>query len=108
MTLRTPETEEAYTRYRKGKDFSTDCFICKKSISIGKYWQIMPNEFPYDAIASEHYVISTKEHTPEMDRNAYLELQELKKEFNYDQLIENSTPSRSAPAHYHLHMVKLK
>lgn len=109
--LRTPETQKAYEEHMKLG--TTDCFMCKEEgITFGNEWKIIPNQFPYDAIAEKHDLLVLTNHTIGTYSDASYALSMMKellfKIQGYDAIIENAPANRSVPGHYHLHLIKYK
>lgn len=114
--LRTPETFEKY--HNNPKRESDDCFICDQP-TLGFYdydlWKLTMNEFPYDAVAQEHLLLSPVRHVglyTELTVSERVQLEEIKEELSeqgvFDTMIENLTRGRTFLAHYHVHIVQWK
>lgn len=99
--------------YRKYPDV---CFICeRKHKNKFKYWKIISNIFPYDKIASRHDMLVPLRHVSlesKFNGQEKKELLEIKERYlprqDYDWIIENLPRKKSAPAHFHLHLIKHK
>lgn len=112
--LRTPETFAKY--HDNPKREAKECFICKaKAIAQWKYWKIIENNFPYDAVAKVHLMLVPKSHSSDLldlswhEKN---ELEDLKDFFSrndeFDCIIENLARGRTFMPHYHLHLIQWK
>lgn len=92
------------------------CFICEAPIIRGwKYWNIIKNDFPYDAIATEHFLLVPSRHLAKESELGFRERKELidiKENLDYeehfDAMFENFTVGRTFLPHYHLHLLKWK
>jgi len=116
--LRTEPTMNLYIQriadIRNGKKKAFDNFDEIK-IKEFKYWAILPNEFPYDAIAEVNHLLFTKRKIPlgwdNLTKDELKELDFLKKTYlpkHYDVLYENFPKSQSIPGHFHLQLLKIK
>jgi hypothetical protein len=101
---------QKYKDYRKTDEFKNHCALCvKPMIRSYRYWKMMPNDYPYDKIASVHHMIVpirhvreselTKEELGEYRLLKETELQE------YDYILESTIKNKSIPAHFHLHLI---
>ncbi len=87
------------------------CPLCHaEALKTFRFWKIVNNNFPYDAIAKIHHMIVPLRHTKERGLNAEEldELLQIKEEVlnsEYDYLIEAALKNRSIPEHFHLHLV---
>ncbi len=112
MSLRTPETEEKYSEYRAA-NIQHECGMCAdEPLKAFSFWKILKNEFPYDAIASIHHILTPLRHATEdeLTDEERAEFKALKKEVldGYDFIMENGTHSKTIPEHFHLHLVTTK
>ncbi len=80
-----------------------------------KYWVIIPNRFPYDAIAEINHMLFIKRDVKfDWDLLKEEEKEELiflKKNYlseNYDSILENLPAAQTVPGRFHLHLLKLK
>lgn len=118
--VRTKETMDKYdeiTKKRQENGGKADCFTDweRNLIKEFKYWVIIENEFPYDAIATTSHMISTKREV-RLDWNLLnddeiKEFEDIKENYlhdNYDVLWENLPKGQSIPGHFHLHLLVLK
>lgn len=78
-------------------------------------WAIVENEYPYDQIALVHHLlVPTRSFASAKDMEAeeLWELDRIKDEIaetrEYDVIMENIPHRRTAPGHYHLHLIKYK
>lgn len=86
------------------------CALCAKTaIKTFTYWKLIPNEFPYDLIASTHEMLVPLRHSTEQDLNAdeLQEFQSIKATDlqTYDYLVEATMKTKSIPQHFHLHLL---
>jgi len=108
---RTKETQDRYQAERQAAVHSDSCPLCSdESIREFTHWRIIPNKYPYDAIASKHTMIIPKEHLTESELSpaALAELDELKQTTlneEYLYIIEALPVTKSIPGHFHLHLV---
>lgn len=112
--LRSAETFAKY--HDNPKRSQRSCFICddKSEIMLNAvHWRLMPNEFPYDAVASIHLLLSPIRHVSTYDELNIEEKEELLRikkmldaEGNFDSVIENLERGRTYLPHYHLHLVQ--
>lgn len=81
-----------------------------------KYWKIVPNDFPYDAIADINHMIFPKRdfkfdwslmNNEERDELDYLKNKGYIAE-HYDVVYENLPSGQTMPGRFHLHLLKLK
>lgn len=113
--LRTPEMFAQYHDNPKRK--AKECFICN-SESIGSeslLWRVVKNDFPYDAVASVHVMLTPirhvgtyKELTLEEKEDLEVFKQTLEDAGHFDAIIENLTRGRTFMPHYHLHLIQWK
>jgi len=113
--LRTKEGYERYEAYKKKGGLEGGCALCEvDSVKDFEYWRIIENEFPYDRIAESHDMLVPKRHIkePEFNEDEKKELLEIKSgEYvskNYHFIIEATKGIQSIPAHFHLHLTKIK
>lgn len=118
--VRSEETMAKYlefARIRKEKGIAVNPFKDWKDYIIKEfdYWYIIPNDFPYDAIATVNHMIAPKREvafdwrllTPEEEK----ELDYLKETYineHYDVVWENLPKGQTVPAYFHLHLLVLK
>lgn len=110
-SLRTKEGEEKYAAYKARGGLGKVCALCsKKALMDFKFWRIVPNDFPYDRIASVHHMLIPHRHveesgfTPEEHRE-FLELKSQHLNENYGYLIEATHRTKSVPEHFHVHLI---
>lgn len=116
-------TEEGMDRYmevmkdRNEKKIKSDHFVNYEHLLIKefKYWVIIENEFPYDAVATTSHLISTKREIALdwslLNKEEWEEFKSIKEEYlknNYDAIWENFPSGQTIPGHFHLHLVVLK
>ena len=110
-------TRKTYLRYKKNREnglYNKGCRLCQiKPIKKFKYWNILPNEYPWDFIAKKHDMAVPIRHTTyyALDKKEKLEYEMKVKTYaekNYEMLIEASTKNKSIPGHYHVHLVSLQ
>ncbi len=118
MSLRTKETTTKYHQYlledhNKSADF--DSKLQNEVVRDFTYWVIVPNSFPYDAIATTHHMLVPKRvfsEEQDMTQEEYNELLSIKKSLSkgteYSILMENLDSARSIKDHFHIHIIKLK
>ncbi len=114
-TLRSPETEAKYDALKATGALTTTCPLCdeRETIEEFKYWRIVENLFPYDAIARVHHMILPKRHASddELSSEEKEEFDSIKESYiqqTYEFLIEPMRHRRSIPAHSHLHLIVAK
>ena len=80
-----------------------------------KYWIIVPNDFPYDAIATTSHLLFTKRKVAFdwslLTQEEIAELESLRKTYfneHYDLLWENLPKGQTVPGHFHLHLLTLR
>lgn len=85
------------------------------SIWKGDYWIIVPNQYPYDRIASVHDLLVPRRligQQSEMSKDELAELIGIKESSwfkdTYDCILENVPRRRTLKHHYHLHLIKYK
>lgn len=118
--LRSPETMAKYMkisdeRHASGQSVNPFVYLQEKPIKDFKYWVILENEFPYDAIATVSHMISPKREVffdwALLTKEELDEFNELKSTYikeNYDVLWENLPSGQTIKAHFHLHLIVLK
>jgi hypothetical protein len=90
------------------------CFICeRKPKRKFKFWKIIANIFPYDKIASKHDMlvpmrhISLESEFTEKEKKELIVIKEkILPKIDYDWMMEMLPRKKSAPAHFHLHLIK--
>ena len=109
--FRKPETAAAYLKHRMQPDWNTPCVLCeRKPLHSFKYWKVITNDFPYDAIASRHDLLVTLQHTTDkqLTPEELQELQEIKTDHiskKYDYMMESMPGNKTIPEHHHLHLI---
>jgi diadenosine tetraphosphate (Ap4A) HIT family hydrolase len=113
-TLRNQDSETKYENHIARRHLRTGCALCKNKEIVGfKYWKIITNKFPYDAVAIVHEMLIVKRHTDGTDltEEEITELLELRAGFlndNYQYIIEALPNAKSVPGHLHLHLIITK
>lgn len=123
MTRTFTRTREMMDKYvemmqqRKASGIDVNPFKDWKDHAIKEFnhWFIIPNDYPYDAIASVNHMIAPKrevafnwqllsdEEEDELDLLKATYLNE-----HYDVVYENLPKGQTIPAHFHLHLLVLK
>lgn len=111
--FRSSEVSEKYRAYRGTGALENSCPLCKETAVVGyKSWKIIPNDFPYDLIADVHDMIVPLRHVDEsgLSDEEKAELLEIKNSAlsEYDIVVEATKRNKSIPAHFHLHLIKIK
>ena len=111
---RTKEMVEKYRAYRseKGADYSENFSFDLSGENIlheGKYWAVIPNDFPYDQVFETHHLLIPKRVFPfasDMTKEEFDELQKMKIDLDkyYDSVMENLYEGRSVHKHFHLQL----
>ncbi len=112
---RSINTHNRYESERQ-KDLKTgSCPLCsEESIQDFKHWKILPNKYPYDAVAERHDLIQPKRHVAKfklLTKEEVQELEQLKDTFlnqKYTYLIEAMPKNKSVPGHLHYHLIEPK
>jgi len=112
MTLRTKDTDRKYRKFLR-EEYTGTCIFCREEELVTSYslWVLTKNKFPYDKIASEHYLLSPKRHIEEEGELYGSERDELYKildELDYNMRITNKKKDCSVPQHLHYHILILK
>lgn len=112
--IRTEEMNKKYKIYRseQGPDYSEKFSFDLSQENIiheGKYWVVIPNDFPYDQIFQKHDLLIPKRIFPfasDMTQEEFDELQRLKIDLDthYDAVLENLYEGRSVHKHFHLQL----
>lgn len=111
ISLRLPEIEEQYRKYRASLPKDAGCPLCKENtVHEFKYWRIIINSFPYGKIAEVHHMLIPLRHTDEqgLTKEENVELLEIKHAYlsdNYQYIIEATKNFKSIPGHFHLHLI---
>ncbi len=103
---------EQYERERQQDlDKGDVCPLCDaETITAFTHWRIIPNRYPYDAVAEKHDQLVPRRHTDGNDLTE-AELAELKQlkatSLNeaYTFVIEALPSTKSIPGHFHLHLM---
>ncbi len=114
MTLRTERTQQKYKEFLEeggALDFSD---WKNRLIKEYRYWRLIKNWFPYDAVALKNDILITKRIVPfdwnKLNLKEKEELVKIKQSLSeeYDLILENLPKNRSISSHFHLHLLKLK
>lgn len=117
--LRSVETQKKYDAWRNAHADDVSCVLCDRSPkeNFGTLWKIIPNDFPYDAIAWKSDLLVPMRHFPnknDMSPDEHAALTDILDTLNdtptppYDVLMENFSHGRTEKGHYHLHLCSLK
>ena len=113
-SVRSEEVQKQYLDFMKGRADNSPCRMCEmESVKEFKYWRVLENEFPYDKISDKQHILLPKRHTTEEDLTdeEKAELLKIKKtDFvrEYQFIFESTPGTVSIPAHFHLHLVRIK
>jgi len=124
MMKRTQETQDQYDQAKQngksiveiGADGET-FFNLARAQSLREYthWVIITNDFPYDFVFDTHDLLVPKrpfnymrEANQQEREEYYMIKKELDVQGKYQSIVENFTESRSAPGHFHAHLVVWK
>ncbi|OGI95613.1 hypothetical protein A2917_03630 [Candidatus Nomurabacteria bacterium RIFCSPLOWO2_01_FULL_42_17] len=106
--LRSLETHQKYLKFIADGNLSHGCNLCKTQPSIKEFvhWRIVPNPFPYDAVAKIHHMILPKRHVMygELNEEEKMEYESLRwtyVEDNYDFVYQVVIKRQSIPEHFH-------
>jgi diadenosine tetraphosphate (Ap4A) HIT family hydrolase len=112
ITLRTTETEEAYTRAKAAGALEKGCPLCdeREAIAEFEHWRMVPNLYPYDRIAKVHHMLVSRRHATdaELTEEEQKEFDTIKEEYaqtHYNFMIEPMRKRKSIPAHSHVHFI---
>lgn len=121
MYKRTPETQARYDKARKDGDTilrhdenDNIYFDLSQAVIHQEYahWVLIPNSFPYDALFTTHDMLvprrrfaHIRDATDEERHEYYAIKKDIDNNFKYESIIENFEASRSAPDHFHAHLV---
>lgn len=118
--LRTDETMDKYIKFMQsksedssaGNNFDNED---ERIVKEFKYWRIIENKFPYDAIATISHMIIPKRSVSFdwklLNKEEEQELEELQDTYmndHYDVIWENLAKGRTIPGRFHLHLLVLK
>lgn len=118
--LRSEETMNRYIAYTKARaqmPHPPDPFADLDAIALEtfEHWVIVPNDYPYDAIATVSHLLFTRRAVAfdwTLLNNAELaELEELRTRYlneHYDLIWENLPKGQTVPGHFHLHLLTLR
>ena len=105
-------------KHLKGLSKEDGCILCsmakKEKKKEFKHWTIIPNDFPYDKIATTHDMLVLKRHAAtedELTEPERKELLDIKVNYlpktKYEVFYENMPRERSIKAHYHIQLLDL-
>jgi len=102
-------SEETFTKYSSAPK-KEGCVLCSiKPIRLFTLWKIIPNEYPYDAIADKHDMLVPIRHTNELDIDETLEFEQIVKDLieegEYEAIMKNFPKNMTVPAHTHSHLL---
>lgn len=112
-------TENTLNKYREDvkNGLNTTCFFCEDSrqnmVKDFKYWRIVENNYPYDAVAEISHLLFPKRHIKidELNDEEKEEYKTIKSgyisEMHYDYILE-AVAKTSIPNHMHLHLLSLE
>ncbi len=102
--------QEKYMEYLQN-EYDGTCIFCARELFVKeyKYWLIVENRFPYNAVFSNHRMLAPKRHLKEdLNKEEMLELKFILKEEEYDYCVLNKRDRRSLPEHFHYHLLNMK
>lgn len=124
MSKRSPQTQSLYDQAKRDGtsivelgDDGEVFFNLSRAVILQEFthWVIVANDFPYDMIFSEHNMLVPKRsfnfirEATEEERDEYYSIKkQLDEEGGYHSIIENFSGTRSAPGHFHAHLVVWK
>ena len=100
--LRTDECHTRYSQTPKG-----DCPFCSSGL-----WQIVPNNFPYDAVAEKHDLLVAPRHVDfeSLTKGELYDMRQMIKEITaseaYDAILWNTPKNQTVPGHFHIHLLR--
>lgn len=110
-SLRSPKM---YAKYKAEKK-DHNVFNTLPSLESFKYWKIVPNEFPYDRIASRHDLLIPRRKIADIFQLSQRETTELRrimkminKQKRYDAILFPFHWSRTIRTHLHFHLLRIK
>ena len=122
VLLRTKETNDKYREFgekiKKGEiksDFDNIEKLKERTVKEFKYWFIIENRFPYDAISNIHHILLPKRKVKFdwnlLNQEELNELKEIREKYlsnHYDALYESLGSKRSYDEWFHLQLLILK
>lgn len=112
--LRSEETIKRYRELLSARVSDAPCMLCgKASLKEFTHWRVTTNDFPYDKIAEVHHMLMPHRHVLELEltEEEWGELIEIKESYvneRYDIILEAPKRNKSAPEHFHLHLIVIK
>ena len=107
--------QEHYHHERSQKIASDECPLCIESpTKTFTYWLLLPNKYPYDAVATKHDLLLSRRHVAtyeELNQAEQDKLRTLKQGIlntDYDYILEAMPKNKSIPGHFHLHLIQAK
>ncbi len=79
-----------------------------------EFWYVLPNKYPYDAVAHRHDLLLPYRHVAEYEQLKQVERDELRTlkaavlNSDYDYILEAMPKNKSIPGHFHLHLIQAK
>lgn len=110
-------TAATFARYHNNpKRHALECFMCRVTGHRSyRYWRVIANEFPYDAVAEDHMLLVPRRHIANREDLSTWEkkdldniMRDLDKIKLWDAVMENTARGRTQHQHYHLHLLKWK
>ncbi len=109
---RTEAMHKKYEQERTETVLDGTCPLCSTPTHLEfKYWRIVENTYPYDAVASKHHMLLTKRHLSadrdltKEETDELIELKESVLDELYTFIMEALPRNKSIPGHYHLHLI---
>ncbi len=92
---------------------STECPLCASDVlSEFDHCLLIPNRFPYDAIAEKSAMLIPKRHVTSLDELSAEERENFETVRDtvegFDAYIRNFTHHQTIPGHYHIHLVRFR
>ncbi len=108
--LRSEAMETAYQAHLAQHASDGTCPLCAEApLQTFTHWKQITNHFPYDLVADTHHMIVPLRHTDGADltQEEWIEYQTLKNTVmqEYEEILENTTKSKSIPQHFHVHLL---
>lgn len=106
--LRTDATQQRYDEKRRG----VECFLCRGDcIQSYFFWQVYPNDYPYDKVAKRHALLTPKRHIKSFYWLYPWEWVELVlilwgNEQRWGSILWNYPSHQSQPQHVHIHLLE--
>lgn len=100
-------TDECHTRYLQ--THRSDCPFCSSN-----KWKIVPNTFPYDAVAERHDMLVAPRHVnfESLTKDELYDMRQIIQEITasqtYDAILWNTPKNQTVPGHFHIHLILWK